>query len=120
MIKDITIQEIFEKITANLSPREKKILNLRWGMSGTFYTLQKTGIEFGVTTQRIRQIEASALEKLRMEYWELSELLKFTWHLNPYRCLCGKYKTKRYRGIVCDKCGVEVQRSQDIIEKLKS
>jgi len=49
-----------------LSPREQKILKLRFGLSGEWaHTLEEVGKEFGVTRERIRQIEAKALMKLR-------------------------------------------------------
>jgi len=49
-----------------LSPREKKILEMRFGLEdGTNRTLEEVGKEFGVTRERIRQIEAKALMKLR-------------------------------------------------------
>jgi RNA polymerase primary sigma factor len=49
-----------------LTPREQRILNLRFGIGGsTEHTLQEVAKEFGVTRERIRQIEAKALEKLR-------------------------------------------------------
>jgi RNA polymerase primary sigma factor len=49
-----------------LTPREQRILSLRFGIGGsTEHTLQEVAKEFGVTRERIRQIEAKALEKLR-------------------------------------------------------
>ena len=49
-----------------LSPREQKILKLRFGLGGEWaHTLEEVGKEFGVTRERIRQIEAKALMKLR-------------------------------------------------------
>jgi len=49
-----------------LSPREQKILKLRFGLAGEWaHTLEEVGREFGVTRERIRQIEAKALMKLR-------------------------------------------------------
>ena len=49
-----------------LTPREKKVLELRFGMAdGHSRTLEEVGKEFNVTRERIRQIEAKALRKLR-------------------------------------------------------
>jgi len=49
-----------------LTPREQKILKMRFGLSGDWaHTLEEVGKEFGVTRERIRQIEAKALMKLR-------------------------------------------------------
>ena len=49
-----------------LSPKEREIIALRYGLDGTLpRTLEEVGRAFGVTRERIRQIEAKALEKLR-------------------------------------------------------
>jgi RNA polymerase primary sigma factor len=51
---------------AGLTPREQRILRMRFGIGGAGdHTLEEVGKEFGVTRERIRQIEAKALEKLR-------------------------------------------------------
>lgn len=56
------IQEILD----TLSDKERKILEMRHGLlDGTYHTLEEVGKEFGVTRERIRQIEAKALEKIR-------------------------------------------------------
>lgn len=53
-------------IISELSPREQKILSLRFGLEdGVTHTLEEVGKEFGVTRERIRQIEAKALERIR-------------------------------------------------------
>jgi RNA polymerase primary sigma factor len=53
-------------ILDDLSPKERKILEMRHGlMDGVYHTLEEVGKEFGVTRERIRQIEAKALEKIR-------------------------------------------------------
>lgn len=50
----------------DLAPREQKILEMRFGLSdGVTHTLEEVGQEFGVTRERIRQIEAKALEKIQ-------------------------------------------------------
>ncbi len=54
------------EILFDLSPKERKILEMRHGlMDGIYHTLEEVGKEFGVTRERIRQIEAKALEKIR-------------------------------------------------------
>lgn len=55
-----------KEVISNLSPREQKILEMRFGLSdGVAHTLEEVGQEFEVTRERIRQIEAKALEKIR-------------------------------------------------------
>jgi RNA polymerase primary sigma factor len=60
------LTEQLESALQDLSPKERKILEMRHGLTdGIFYTLEEVGREFGVTRERIRQIEAKALEKIR-------------------------------------------------------
>ncbi len=60
------LREYVKEILIELSPREQKILKLRFGLEdGVAHTLEEIGQEFGVTRERIRQIEAKALEKIR-------------------------------------------------------
>jgi len=55
-----------KNIIKELTPREQKILELRFGLvDGVAHTLEEVGKEFGVTRERIRQIEAKALEKIQ-------------------------------------------------------
>ena len=55
-----------EDIITDLSPREQRILEMRFGLKdGVTHTLEEVGQEFGVTRERIRQIEAKALERIR-------------------------------------------------------
>ena len=54
------------EILSDLSPKERKILEMRHGLlNGVTHTLEEVGKEFGVTRERIRQIEAKAHEKIR-------------------------------------------------------
>ena len=63
-----------EEIIIDLSPREQRILAMRFGMDdGVTHTLEEVGNEFGVTRERIRQIEAKSLEKIR-EHESLKKL----------------------------------------------
>ncbi len=60
------LSEQVKAILGDLSPKERKILEMRHGlMDGIYHTLEEVGREFGVTRERIRQIEAKALEKIR-------------------------------------------------------
>ena len=60
------LREQIDSIFASLTPREVRILQLRFGLvDGYSYTLEEVGKKFGVTRERIRQIEAQALGRLR-------------------------------------------------------
>jgi len=60
------LKERLKEISSELTQRELKILGMRFGLEdGVMHTLEETGEEFGVTRERIRQIQAKALEKLR-------------------------------------------------------
>ena len=60
------LREQLEEVLETLAPREKKVLELRFGIiDGRTRTLEEVGKEFNVTRERIRQIEAKALRKLR-------------------------------------------------------
>ncbi|MBO6007196.1 MAG: sigma-70 family RNA polymerase sigma factor, partial [Lachnospiraceae bacterium] len=59
-------REQLDKVLDSLTDREKKVLRLRFGLDdGRQRTLEEVGKEFNVTRERIRQIEAKALRKLR-------------------------------------------------------
>ena len=61
------LRDQIKNIITDLSPREQKILQMRFGLEdGATHTLEEVGREFGVTRERIRQIEAKALEKIRL------------------------------------------------------
>ena len=60
------LKEQLEEVMSTLTPREAKVLKLRFGLEdGKARTLEEVGKEFQVTRERIRQIEAKALRKLR-------------------------------------------------------
>ncbi len=60
------LRDYVQHAIKDLTPREQKILEMRFGLSdGVTHTLEEVGQEFGVTRERIRQIEAKALEKIQ-------------------------------------------------------
>ena len=60
------LKDYVKEIISELSPREQKILEMRFGLSdGVSHTLEEVGQEFDVTRERIRQIEAKAIEKMK-------------------------------------------------------
>jgi RNA polymerase primary sigma factor len=60
------LREKVEEVLGTLSPREARVLRLRFGLSGErAYTLEEVGEKFGLTRERIRQIEGRALRRLR-------------------------------------------------------
>ncbi|MBQ3021158.1 MAG: RNA polymerase sigma factor RpoD [Bacilli bacterium] len=60
------LKEEIQSVLSTLQPREQQVLELRFGLiDGTCYTLEEVGKKFNVTRERIRQIEAKALRKLR-------------------------------------------------------
>lgn len=63
------LRDYVKTIISELSPREQKILEMRFGLTdGVAHTLEEVGKEFDVTRERIRQIEAKALEKIKMHH----------------------------------------------------
>jgi RNA polymerase primary sigma factor len=60
------LKDKMEEILSTLTPREARVLRLRFGLDdGTSYTLEEVGRKFGLTRERIRQIEGRALRQLR-------------------------------------------------------
>ena len=60
------LQDVTAEILSTLTPREERVLRMRFGVGGAKdFTLEEVGLAFGVTRERIRQIEAKALRKLR-------------------------------------------------------
>jgi len=66
MIK-VNLKEKTAEVLRTLNPREEKIIRMRFGLEdGSQHTLEEVGLAFQVTRERIRQIEAKALRKLRL------------------------------------------------------
>ncbi len=73
------LKELLEKVLSTLTEREKRIIEMRFGLKdGISHTLEEVGREFNVTRERIRQIEAKTLERLKElpEAKKLKEFLK--------------------------------------------
>src|SRR5207302_3066541 len=65
-VMSLSRQDQTRKVLATLTPREEQVLRLRFGVGErSEYTLEEVGTRFAVTRERIRQIEAKALRKLR-------------------------------------------------------
>jgi RNA polymerase primary sigma factor len=65
-VVDANLAEQTRKVLETLTPREEKVLRMRFGIGGkSDHTLEEVGQDFNVTRERIRQIEAKALKKLR-------------------------------------------------------
>lgn len=59
------LKEEVASVLSKLTPKEERVLRLRYGFDGHERTLEEVGAEFNVTRERIRQIEGKALRKLR-------------------------------------------------------
>ena len=60
------LHDKIDEVLNTLSPREARIIRLRFGLdNGRVYTLEEVGEKFGLTRERIRQIEGKALRQLR-------------------------------------------------------
>jgi RNA polymerase primary sigma factor len=65
-VMSITLSEQTRSVLSTLTPREEKVLRMRFGIGEkSDHTLEEVGQDFFVTRERIRQIEAKALRKLR-------------------------------------------------------
>lgn len=63
------LKDYVQKVLRDLDPREQKILKMRFGLEdGVTHTLEEVGKEFGVTRERIRQIESKALERIKQHH----------------------------------------------------
>jgi RNA polymerase primary sigma factor len=65
-LEEATLKEEIEQVLCSLSPREEKVLRMRYGIGEPcHYSLEEIGAQFNLTRERIRQIEIKALRKLR-------------------------------------------------------
>ena len=66
IISAITLKEDIKKVLSRLKERERQVIELRFGLIGDHpKTLDEIGKQFGVTRERIRQLESKALKKLK-------------------------------------------------------
>lgn len=62
----VLLKERINEVLATLTPREERVIRLRYGLDdGRSHTLEEVGKEFNITRERIRQIEAKAIKKMR-------------------------------------------------------
>ena len=101
----IMLQDQLERVLDELAEREQRIIQLRFGLTdGHPRTLEEVGREFGVTRERIRQIESKTLAKLRhpSRAQMLREYLDLCWprgsDRNPGPVRLGRYETRVLRG----------------------
>ena len=64
-LKRQNLKEAVSLILSSLTPREERVLRLRFGLNTEEHTLEEVGVKFSLTRDRIRQIEAKALRKLK-------------------------------------------------------
>ncbi|TSC82109.1 MAG: RNA polymerase primary sigma factor [Parcubacteria group bacterium Gr01-1014_20] len=77
LVTQSLLRDLIKEILVDLSEREQKILKMRFGLEdGVSHTLEEVGKVFGVTRERIRQIESKALEKIR-EHHKSDQLKNF-------------------------------------------
>ena len=70
MVAQVLLQDHVEQVLEGLTDRERAVVRLRYGLfDGRARTLEEVGREFGVTRERIRQIETRTLKKLRQNEW---------------------------------------------------
>jgi RNA polymerase primary sigma factor len=71
------LREKLEEVLDSLLPREARVLKMRFGLeNGHAYTLEEVGAKFGLTRERIRQIEGKALSRLRHP-WRARQLKEY-------------------------------------------
>ena len=64
-LKRQNFKEVVSLVLSSLTPREERVLRLRFGINTEEHTLEEVGVKFNLTRDRIRQIEAKALRKLK-------------------------------------------------------
>jgi len=64
-LKRQNFKEVVSLVLSSLRPHEERVLRLRFGINTEEHTLEEVGVKFNLTRDRIRQIEAKALRKLK-------------------------------------------------------
>ena len=81
---------------ASLTPREERVLRMRFGIGmNTDHTLEEVGQQFSVTRERIRQIEAKALRKLKHPS-RSRKLRSFLDRLSAIKTIKGRSKERPF------------------------
>jgi len=75
MVQQHLVTEQIEKVLSELTERQAEVLRYRYGLGVSQKSLSQTGQIYGVTQERIRQIEKKAMRRLRQKHPELKELL---------------------------------------------
>jgi RNA polymerase sigma factor (sigma-70 family) len=74
-LANTTVEHLFKDWLAELSDRAKEVIQLRYGLSSEILTLQEVGERYGVSRERIRQIEKTAIRTLQNRYKRWGEVL---------------------------------------------
>ncbi len=91
-------REKLDEILKMLDEREAKIIKMRYGIDWPRYTLEQVGAEFNVTRERVRQIEAKVLEKLREHEW-LQKLLGIEDYAERLKKLKKEWKIEKLKWV---------------------
>lgn len=76
MRNGLNVKNLVKNLLANLSPRQKKVLEGRFGLNGKSLTLAEIGQGYGLTRERVRQIEKAGLDSIKPRFND-GELAKF-------------------------------------------
>lgn len=108
------VADEIEKRLAVLTPREREVFLARRGFDRngkppSYEYISEYSLHLSVTRERVRQIYSKATRKLMG-----SSAGNMALQLPLFSCECGKYEGRRYRGVICDKCGKELVRKGEM------